>query len=149
MPRRVLCVANGFVQDAPAALPQEVRDLLEQADELRVITPLLTSRLQWLVSDRDRAQIEADERLSQILADMARVGFPASGGTGDEDQLVAIDDALTRFDADTIVFVIHLPGQENWHERHVMQRAHERFRLPVFGFLITSEGRVADRLDAP
>ena len=111
MAHKVLCVANGFVEDAPESLPPEARALLDEADELRVIAPVLTSRLQWLVSDSDGAHVEADERLSRILEDMAGLGYPATGETGDEDQLLAVEDALGRFDADTIVFVVHLPGR--------------------------------------
>lgn len=148
MPHRVLCVANGFVENAPDSLPPEARALLEEADELYVVTPVLTSRLQWLVSDSDRATVEADARLERILEDMASLGFAARGSAGEEDQLVAIDDALRRFDADAIVFVIHAPGRGNWHERTVMERARERFGRPVFGFLIDADGRVLDRLDA-
>lgn len=40
-----------------------------------------------------------------------------SGHVGDENQLVAIEDALAQFSADAIVVVGHVPGQDNWHER--------------------------------
>jgi heptaprenylglyceryl phosphate synthase len=61
---------------------------------------------------------------------------------GDEDQLLAIEDALAQFGADAIVVVGHVPGQDNWHERRVIERAREKLGVPVYAVPITAEGEV-------
>jgi hypothetical protein len=141
---RVLIIANGFVQGAPDSFPPDVRKLFEQTHEVRVLVPTRTGRLAWLTSDTGPAKREASALVSEILADMQRKGIEhrPSGHVGDENQLLAIEDALAQFSADAIVVVGHVPGQDNWHERHVIERARERFGLPVHAIPITVEGEV-------
>jgi hypothetical protein len=141
---RVLIVANGFVQGAPESFPPDVRKLFEQPHEVRVLVPTRTGRLAWLTSDRDPATREASALVSDILADMQRKGIerPPSGHVGDENQLLAIEDALVQFSADAIVVVAHVRGQDSWHERHVIGRAREQLGLPVYVVPITAKGEV-------
>jgi hypothetical protein len=72
------------------------------------------------------------------------IEYPPSGHVGDENQLLAIEDALAQFSADAIVVVGHVPGQDNWHERRVVERAREHFGLPVYTVPITAEGEVVE-----
>ena len=141
---RVLILANGFVQGAPDSFPPDVRKLFDQPHEVRVLVPTRTGRLAWLASDSGPASREAAALVSEILADMQRKGIehPPSGDVGDEDQLLAIQDALAQFSADAIVIVGHVPGQDNWHERQVIERAREKLGLPVYAVPITAEGEV-------
>jgi hypothetical protein len=141
---RVLIVANGFVQGAPDSFPPDVRKLFDQPHEVRVLVPTRTGKLAWLTSDTSPAKREASALVSEILADMERKGIehPPSGHVGDEDQLLAIEDALAQFGADAVVVIGHVPGQENWHERHVVERAREQLGLPVYVVPITGEGEV-------
>jgi hypothetical protein len=141
---RVLILANGFVQGAPDSFPPDVRKLFDQPHEVRVLVPTRTGRLAWLASDSGPASREAAALVSEILADMQRKGIehPPSGHVGDEDQLLAIQDALAQFSADAIVIVGHVPGQDNWHERQVIERAREKLGLPVYAVPITAEGEV-------
>jgi hypothetical protein len=96
---RVLIVANGFVQGAPDSFPPDVRSLFEQDHEVRVMVPTRTGRLAWLTSDTGPATGEASALVSEILADIRRKGIehPPSGHVGDENQLLAIKDALAQF----------------------------------------------------
>jgi hypothetical protein len=141
---RVLIVANGFVQGAPDSFPPDVRELFEQPHEVRVLVPTRTGKLAWLTSDTGPATREASALVSEILADMQRKGIehPPSGHVGDENQLLAIEDALAQFSADAIVVVGHVPGQDNWHERRVIERAREQLGIPVYAVPITAEGEV-------
>jgi hypothetical protein len=141
---RVLILANGFVQGAPDSFPPDVRKLFDQPHEVRVLVPTRTGRLAWLASDSGPASREAAALVSEILADMQRKGIehPPSGHVGDEDQLLAIQDALAQFSADAIVIVGHVPGQDNWHERQVIERAREKLGLSVYAVPITAEGEV-------
>ena len=141
---RVLIVANGFVQGAPDSFPPDVRTLFEQPHEVRVLVPKRAGKLAWLTSDTGPATRDASALVSEILADMQRKGIehPPSGHVGDENQLLAIEDALAQFSADAIVVVGHVPGQDNWHERRVIERAREQLGIPVYAVPITADGEV-------
>jgi hypothetical protein len=147
MRKRVLIVANGFVNDASHALPPEVRTFADPASDLHVVVPLHLSRLQSLCSDVDASRAEAAARLDRILRDMTALGLSATGQTGDEDQLQAVGDALAEFHADAILLVLHVPDQQNWRERQLAANA-AQFGLPVQGALITRDGTVAGPLGA-
>jgi hypothetical protein len=45
--------------------------------------------------------------------------------------LQAIEDALRKFGADEIVISTHPPGRSNWLEQRLIERAHERFAVPI------------------
>ena len=47
-----------------------------------VVAPTLPSRLQWLVSDTDRATERADERLRVVLGHLDELGAQAEGQFG-------------------------------------------------------------------
>jgi len=63
---RRLLIATGAVAADAAQLPGLVRELIESASDILVISPILPGRLHWLVSDTDRARYEADERLESV-----------------------------------------------------------------------------------
>jgi len=65
MRRRVLIVANGFVNDAPQALPAELREFAPADSDMHVVVPMHLTRLQSLCSDIDapRAERLRDERV--------------------------------------------------------------------------------------
>src|SRR5688500_3736611 len=87
-----LLVATGAAVVDVAHLPPLVRELLDAASEVLVITPILPGKLQWLASDTDRARHEADERLNKVLGHMAELDVPAAGQVGDETPLTAFAD---------------------------------------------------------
>lgn len=147
MRKRVLIVANGFVNDAPHALPAEVRELAHPDSDMHVIVPPHLSRLQSLCSDVDASRADAGSRLERILRDMTALGLSATGQTGDENQLQAVQDALAGFHADAILLFTHVPDQQNWRERQLAANA-AQFGLPVQGALITRDGTVAGPLHA-
>ena len=115
---------------------------------MHVVVPTHLTRLQSLCSDLDQPRADAYDRLGRILKDMTALGLSATGQTGDEDQLLAVEDALAEFDAHAIVFV-PAPSQvrQNWRERQLIADA-ARFGLPVQGALITRNGTVAGPLAA-
>lgn len=142
MTKRVLIVANGFINDAPRALPAELLAFADPGCELHVLVPAHLTRLQSWCSDLDRSRADAEARLDRILADMTALGLSATGETADEDQLLAIDDVLAHFPADGIVPVTRVPGQESLRERQLLADV-ARFGLPVHGVRITGDGTVA------
>jgi hypothetical protein len=130
-----LLVATGAAVADVADLPTLVRALLDAASEVLVITPVLPGRLQWLVSDTDRARHEADERLDSVLGHMAELDIPADGRVGDETPLTAFADALRDFDADHILIALRGPEQAGWQERGLLDRI-RAFGVPLTVFEI-------------
>jgi hypothetical protein len=145
MTKRVLIVANGFVNDASRSLPAKLMRFAESDSEMHVVVPAHLTRLQSMCSDLDRPRAEARDRLGRILQDMTALGLSVTGEIADEDQLLAVEDALARHDSDVIVVVTRIPGQQNWRERQLIANV-ARFGLPVQGALIASDGAVAGPL---
>src|SRR5712691_11402754 len=128
--RRILVVANETVGG------HTLRSMiLEKSSGVRgevlVVTPALNSPLRHWVSDEDQARAAAQERLEASLARLAEAGVQARGEVGDGDPLQAIEDALRTFGADEIVISTHPPGRSNWLERGVVEKARERFAVPI------------------
>ena len=146
---RVLVVSNEELAEANE-VPDEIRPLLDAAEEIYVIAPTLTSWLQWVASDVDGARVTADERLRRVFDHMHADGLQPRGSVGDEDQVVAIADALTDFDADLIVLRLHNPGSadESWHEHEIVERVRSYFGVPTVAFFFDEEGQVVGRVHA-
>jgi hypothetical protein len=149
MAQRVLVLTNESLADANE-VPESLLPVIEEADEIYVVAPTVTTWLQSLATDVDGARVSADERLHTVFDHMHASGLDASGKVGDEDQVTAIADALSQFDADLIVLRLHLPGsaQENWREHRLAERVRSHFDVPTTVFYFDSEGQVVERDDA-
>jgi hypothetical protein len=142
-PKRILIIASEAVADRPGGVPEAVRTQVLAAEEVRVVGPTLTSRLQSWTSDIDTAASSADDRVRAIVESIQTTGQRASrGSVGDEDPLQAIADALAVFPADALILAVHTPATQNRRERRLGERAGARFKLPVTEMLIDDEGRV-------
>ena len=144
--KRVLLLTSEDLADANE-VPEPIRRLIEEAEEIRVLAPTLTTWLQWLASDVDSARVMADERLQRVFDHMHADGMSPEGTVADEDQVVAIADALADFDADLIILRLHHPASEhkNWHERRVAERVRSHFDLPTIAFYFNDGGQVVGR----
>jgi hypothetical protein len=147
--QRVLVVTNENLADANE-VPEAIRPLIDQAEEIYVIAPTLTTWLQWVATDIDGARVAADHRLRTVFDHMHADGLNPVGLVGSENQVVAIADALAEFDADLIVLRLHSPedGYESWHEHGIAARVRSHFDLPTKAFLFDDEGRVVARQEA-
>ena len=128
---RRLLVATGAAVADPAELPPLVRGLLDAASDILVITPILPGRLQWLVSDTDRARHQADERLNVVLGQMEQMGLAAEGRVADDTPLTAFDDAVKSFQPDHILIALRGSEGAGWQERGLVDQVRERFHLPI------------------
>jgi len=146
---RVLVVSNEILA-AANEVPEAIRPLVEDAEEIYVIAPTLTSRLQWVASDLDGARVAAGQRLHTVFDHMHANGLKPHGTIGEEDQIVAIADALAEFDADLIVLRLHAPNSEHesWHEHRIAERVRSHFNLPTMVFFFDDEGHVVARQNA-
>ncbi|HYY63104.1 MAG TPA: hypothetical protein VE688_00715 [Gaiellaceae bacterium] len=85
-------------------LRQAVRQRLGEPANVHVVAPTRVGMLDWLASDEDAARATAEVQALEAewtLADDADV----EGEAGDADPVLAVEDALRRFDADEIVLV--------------------------------------------
>jgi membrane protein implicated in regulation of membrane protease activity len=136
--RRILVVANETVGgDALRACLRRKSEGVEE--EILVVTPALNSPLRHWVSDEDAARAGAQQRLDASLERLRSEGIQARGSIGDGDPLQAIEDALRTFGADEIVVSTHPEGRSNWLERGVVQKARERFPVPVTHVVVDLE----------
>jgi hypothetical protein len=134
---RILVVANETV--AGRSLRDEVVRRAQEGDaEVLVVTPALNTRIRHWTSDEDTA------RTAALEAD----GVDARGQGGDDDPCQAIEDALRVFGADEIVFSTHPPGRSNWLEHGVVDRARERFDLPITHVVVDLEREAETRRTA-
>lgn len=149
MPERILIVTDENLDD-DNQVPEAIRPLIDHAEDIYVIAPTLTTRLQSLAGDIDHARASAEVRLQRVFDHMHGSGLNPHGTVGDEDQLSAIDDALADFDADLIVLRLHAPGSENenWREHRLASRVRSHFDLPTTVFLFDRDGHVVGRQDA-
>jgi hypothetical protein len=139
--RRILVVANETVGG------RELIDCIERksegvAEKVLVVCPALNSPLRHWVSDEDDARAAAQGRLDASVASMRAAGIEAMGEIGDGDPLQAIEDAVRTFAPDEVVVSTHPEGRSHWLERGVVDRARERFHVPLTHVVVDLE---ADR----
>ncbi len=149
MARRVLVLSNEDLADANE-VPPAIRPLIDDAEEIYVVAPTLTTWMQWLTDDRDGARASADERLLTVFDHMRAGGLTPHGEVGAENQVTAIADALAQFDADLIVLRLHSPGSEheNRREHGIAEKVRSHFEVPTIAFYFDSEGQVVEREEA-
>jgi len=147
--KRVLVLTSEDLADANE-VPETIRPLIAGAEEIYVVAPTLTTWLQWVATDVDGARVSADERLRRVFEHMHADGMAPRGTVANENELVAIDDALLEFDADLIVLRLHVPGSghENWREHRLAERVRSHFDLPTIAFYFDKAGRVVGRAEA-
>jgi GABA permease len=127
---RILVVANETV-GGPELL-SEIRERSKgRAARVLIVCPALNSPLRHWVSDEDEARAAAQDRLDGSLGSMRAVGLDASGEIGDGDPIQAIEDAVRTFRPDELIISTHPVGRSHWLERGVVEKARERFDLPV------------------
>jgi hypothetical protein len=128
--KRILVVANETLASA------ELLQAVQQARpayraQVLVVAPALNSKVRHWASDDDGARADAQRRLDESLVRLADLGLDVRGEVGDSDPVQAIDDALRTFGADEIIISTHPEGRSNWLERGEVERARQRFAVPI------------------
>ncbi len=135
---RILVVANETLSGA--ALRDEIEHRAGGEDtEVFVVCPALNTKLKTWTSDDDGARARAHARLQGMLDALDRDGFKATGDIGDGDPVQALEDGLRVFGADEVIVSTHPPGRSNWLERDVVERARERFDVPITHVIVDLE----------
>jgi hypothetical protein len=133
-----LLIAAGQQASGTEELPSGVRELIQAADEILVVTPALPTRFEWLASATDKAREQADDRLHAVLGHLEELGAEARGTVGADDPLLAFEDALADFPADHILIGFRARERSDWQERGLLDQLQERFGLPVTYFALGS-----------
>lgn len=128
-PQRTLYVAHEACGNP--ALRAEVRAHAAVGAEVQVVVPVRSSLLhRWTSNDvEDRALAEA--RLEESIGCLRRHGLHVRGALRDADPVQAIADALFGVPADEIVVCLEEPERRHWLRKGVVERARERFQVPV------------------
>jgi hypothetical protein len=129
MARKILALVAEPVSAAAmrAAVGPEVAD----DAEVLVVAPALNTRKRFFLADPDPAIERAEAVQEETVERLGEEGIDAAGGTGEEDPLLALQDALATYDADEIVLFTHAGGDENWMEEGLVEEAKGRFDVPV------------------
>ena len=115
------------------ALRTALPDGIDPAEsEVMIVAPAVQEHgLRFWMSDADKAIADADEVRRETVDRLGQEGIPASGDTGESDPMLAIQDALTTFDADRIVVFTHPESAEGYREDVDPEEIAERFGRPV------------------
>ena len=135
---RILVVANETVGGS-TLLGQLQEHAAGRNTHVLVVCPALNSPLRHWVSDEDDARHAAQSRLDASLGAMRAAGLQAEGEVGDGDPIQAIEDALRTFRPDELVISTHPEGRSHWLERGVVEKARERFALPLTHVIVDLE----------
>jgi hypothetical protein len=125
MPRKILALVSEPVSGE--ALRSAIGGDPSDDDEVLVVAPALNTKIRFLVSDPDPAIERAEEVEEETVERMDEEGVDAAGDTGESDPLLAVQDALTTYEADEIVLFTHPQGDRNWLEEGLVDEAKERF----------------------
>jgi hypothetical protein len=119
------------------ALRSAVGDQDASRAEVMVVAPALNSKTRFLLSDPDPAIERAGQVQEETVERLDEAGIDAAAATpGESDPLLALEDALATYDADEIVLFTHSGSEANWLEDGLVDRAKDRFSVPVRHVLI-------------
>jgi hypothetical protein len=100
--RRVLVVAAA---EATASSAQRIAELAGSANDVRLLVPVPSHRLDRWLSAEDDARREAEGRLARSAGALVAAGLPVSGSVGDSDPAQALEDELHDFPADEVILL--------------------------------------------
>jgi hypothetical protein len=136
-----LLVVAGEAAETAQELPFGIRSLLDAAAEILVVAPSLPGRLQWLMSDTDKATQRADARLRTVLGQLDELGTSAHGQLGADEPLLAFEDAIREFAPDHVLIGLRREGRDGWQERGLLDEILQRFPIPVTVFVLGADSR--------
>jgi hypothetical protein len=100
--RKILVLATSEVT-ADAA--ERIEELASDADDVRVVIPVPSHRLERWLSAEDQAREEGQRLLAHSAGALVAAGLPASGSLGDPDPAQALEDELRGYPADEVVLL--------------------------------------------
>jgi hypothetical protein len=141
-PHCILVVANETL--GGRALIDAVKARAEAAHErgepfrVCVVCPQNQPKSGYVIYD-ESVRSAAENRLDTTLAQLREIGIEAEGEVMDPDPFAATTDAVDHFQADEIIISTHPEGRSNWLERGVVEKARERFAVPITHVVVDLE----------
>jgi hypothetical protein len=129
MAKRILALVSEPI--SADALRAAVGEEDANSAEVLVVAPALNSRKRFFLADPDPAIERAEAVQEETVERLDEEGIDAAGDTGEEDPLLALQDALATYEADEIVLFTHAGGKQNWLEEGLVDEATSRFSVPV------------------
>ena len=129
MPKKILALVSEAV--SADALRSAIGEEAANHAEVLVVAPALNSKTRFFLADPDPAIDRAEEVQQETVERLNEEGIDAAGDTGEEEPLLALQDALATYDADEIVLFTHAGGAQNWQEEGLVEEAEGRFQAPV------------------
>ena len=129
MPKKILALVSEAI--SADTLRSAVGTDTANDAEVLVVAPALNSRKRFFLADPDPAIERAEEVQAETVDRLDDGGIDAAGDTGEEDPLLALQDALATYEADEIVLFTHANDERNWLEEGLVEKAKERFSVPV------------------
>lgn len=121
---RVLVIAIG---EATPAAAERIAEIAGGAEDVRLVVPVPSRRLDRWLSAEDPARAEAERRLAHSAGALTAAGLPVSGSLGDSDPAQALEDELRGYAADEVVL---LTGKDE-SERDPLAEVESRLKLPL------------------
>jgi hypothetical protein len=112
-------------EDLTGTSLERVAKLAAGAEDVRVVVPAPSRRLDRWLSAEDKARGFAQDRLARSAGALTASGLRVSGSVGDSDPLQAVEDELRSFAADEVVVVAD-PGRTE-----EVERLRGRLALPL------------------
>jgi hypothetical protein len=100
--RRVLILATGEVTTEAA---ERVEKLAAGAEDVRLVIPVPSHRLERWLSAEDKARAEGQRWLAHSAGALVAAGLPVSGSLGDPDPAQALEDELRDYPADEVLLL--------------------------------------------
>ena len=129
MPKKILALVSEPI--SADALRSAVGPEAADDAEVLVVAPALNSRKRFFLADPDPAIERAEEVKEETVERLDEEGIDAAGDTGEEDPMLALQDALATFEADEVVLFTHAGGKQNWLEEGLVDEAKGRLDVPV------------------
>ena len=96
--------------------------------EVLVVAPALNTKTRYILADPDPAINRAEQVQEETVERLNEEGVDAAAGVpGEEEPMLALQDALATYPADEIVLFTHEGGAANWQEQGLVEQAQERF----------------------
>jgi hypothetical protein len=99
---RVVVIATA---EATPEAAGRVAEIAEDAEDVRLVVPLPSHRLERWLSAEDQARAEAERRLAHSAGALTAAGLAVSGSLGDPDPAQALEDELRDYPADEVVLL--------------------------------------------
>jgi hypothetical protein len=126
---RLLVVADEHC--GSPGLWREIQIRLADAVAVHVVVPVRVSHLHYLTNDEDHELGDADDRVRLAVGLLRQRGVAVTGGTGSDDPLESMTDALAWFPATRVLLATSTAPDSYWLEADLLAKARALTTLEV------------------